>query len=136
MDVPFAYNRKEAKDHGEKGVLVGAPIKGKRVLLVDDVISAGTAIREAAGILKKEGAAGVAGIAVAMDRQEKTGKETKTGEHPRSAIQQVEVDLGTRVVSIVCLDDLLGYAERCGAAAVEKYVDAISEYRAKWGVAK
>ncbi|MBT5906665.1 MAG: orotate phosphoribosyltransferase, partial [Gammaproteobacteria bacterium] len=102
IDKPFCFNRKEAKDHGEGGSIVGAPLAG-RALVIDDVITAGTAIREAAQIITDNGAT-MAGIAVAMDRQERG-----TGE--LSAIQEVERDYGVPVISIIQLDHIIGYLE-------------------------
>lgn len=97
-DVPYAYNRKEVKDHGEGGNIVGAPLEG-RVLVVDDVISAGTSARESAAIIDSAGAE-LAGLSVALDRQEKGSSE-------RSALAEIAADLGTEVISIVRLDDLV-----------------------------
>ena len=102
IDKPYCFNRKEAKDHGEGGSIVGAPLAG-RALVIDDVITAGTAIREAAQIIIDNGAT-MAGIAVAMDRQERG-----TGE--LSAIQEVERDYGVPVISIIQLDHIIGYLE-------------------------
>jgi orotate phosphoribosyltransferase len=99
-NVPYAFNRKEAKDHGEGGVIVGAPLQG-RVLVIDDVISAGTSVRESADIIKQAGAE-LAGVAIALDRQER-GKGTT------SAIQEVEQDYGIRVISIADLESLKTY---------------------------
>ena len=99
-NVPYAFNRKEAKDHGEGGVIVGAPLQG-RVLVIDDVISAGTSVRESADIIKQAGAE-LAGVAIALDRQER-GKGTT------SAIQEVEQDYGIRVTSIANLETLKTY---------------------------
>ncbi|HVT33981.1 MAG TPA: orotate phosphoribosyltransferase [Nevskiaceae bacterium] len=99
-DVPYAYNRKEAKDHGEGGTLVGAPPKG-RVVIVDDVLTAGTALREAVALLRSAGAQPVAAI-IALDRQEK-------GASGRSAVQEMEQDSGVRVIPLVTLRDVLAY---------------------------
>ncbi|MEW5754940.1 MAG: orotate phosphoribosyltransferase [Pseudomonadota bacterium] len=99
-DVPYAFNRKEAKDHGEGGVIVGAPLKG-RVLIVDDVISAGTSVRESLAIIEGAGAK-PAGVAIALDRQER-------GKGATSAIQEVEQQLGLKVINIVSLADLIAY---------------------------
>ena len=100
-DVPYCYNRKEAKDHGEGGTIVGAPLAG-RALVVDDVITAGTAARESAAIIRAQGAT-VAGLVVALDRQE-SGKESEL-----SAIQQVQEDLGVPVVCIATLAQLIAF---------------------------
>lgn len=99
-DVPFVYNRKEAKNHGEGGVLVGAPLQG-RVLIIDDVITAGTAIREAIGMIHSAGAE-VAGVAIGLDRQER-------GQGQLSAIQELEAERRLAVISIVGLEDIVQY---------------------------
>lgn len=125
IDAGFAYNRKEAKDHGEGGVLVGADVAGKRCLLVDDVITAGTAVREAQAILVAAGAT-LAGIVVALDRQERTGAENELSEH--SALQSVAQEFKVPVLSIVSLDDLQAYLEG------SEHVDSVRGYRAKYGV--
>ncbi|KAJ3292266.1 hypothetical protein HK104_005426 [Borealophlyctis nickersoniae] len=124
VDKPYSFNRKEKKDHGEGGGIVGAPLQGK-VVVVDDVITAGTAIRESFDIIKREGAE-LAGVLVAIDRQEKgTGTEV-------SAIQQVEKDYGIRVVSIVSLSHVIQYLEEQGGN--EEAVKGIRAYRQHWGV--
>ncbi len=102
IDVPFAYNRKEAKDHGEGGVLVGAPLTG-RVLVIDDVITAGTAVAEVAAMVEGAGAS-LAGVVIGLNRQER-------GQGELSAIQEIEARWGIPVLSIVCLDDLIAYIE-------------------------
>ena len=122
-DVPYAFNRKEAKDHGEGGTIVGAPLQGK-VLIIDDVISAGTSVRESIDIIKAQGAE-PAGVVIALDRQE-VGKTDKT------AIQEVEKEFGIPVVSIVCLGNLINYLEQ--QANLQEYVTAIKSYREKYGV--
>jgi len=122
-DVPYAFNRKEAKDHGEGGMTVGAELNG-RVLIIDDVISAGTSVRESVDIISAAGA-GLAGVIISLDRQERG-----TGEV--SAIQQVETDLGIPVASIVTLADLLEYlAEQQGYTQEQA---AIQAYRDRYGV--
>jgi orotate phosphoribosyltransferase len=118
-DLPWSFNRKEPKDHGEGGLIVGAPLAG-RVLVVDDVITAGTAIREVVEIVKGAGAE-VAAIVVAIDRQEK-------GTGDLSAVQQVEQELGVRVRAIVSIDDVVAHLEQSGRhaehlAAVRAYLD-------------
>ena len=128
-DVPYAYNRKEAKDHGEGGVIVGAKIEANtRVLVLDDVITAGTAVRESVELLSKMNAK-VAGLVVAIDRQ-----EVAPGETTRSAVAAVQETYGFPVVSIVTLRDLLTYCadspERVGGADVLR---AVEEYRKKYG---
>jgi len=122
-DLPYAFNRKEAKDHGEGGVIVGAALTG-RVLIVDDVISAGTSVRESVEIIQAAGAT-PAGVVIALDRQERGQGET-------SAIQEVERDYGLQVASIVGLDDLEAYLGESSEMA-DRLV-AIRNYRAKYGV--
>lgn len=122
-NLPFAFNRKEVKDHGEGGLIVGAPLRG-RVLVVDDVISAGTSVRESARLIDAAGATG-AGVAIAVDRQERG-----TGE--LSAVQQVERDLGLPVVSIVTLDDLIAYLLERGDS--DDHLQRITAYRDRYGV--
>lgn len=123
VDVPWCFNRKEAKQHGEGGTIVGAPLEG-RVLVVDDVITAGTAIREVAAIVEQAGAE-LAGIVVAVDRQERG-----TGE--LSAIQEVERDFGVPVLPIVTLADVVAYLRETGLHA--EHLDAIETYRQTYGV--
>ncbi len=126
VNVPFAYNRKEAKDHGEGGVLVGAPLKG-RVLIIDDVISAGTSVRESVKLIQNEGAT-PAGVAIALDRMEKG-----TGE--LSAVQEVEQQYGLPVVAIANLMDLFTMLEQNQSAELAQFVEPMKAYRAKYGVA-
>ncbi len=122
-DLPFAYNRKEAKDHGEGGLLVGAPLKG-RVLIVDDVITAGTAIRESLALIHAAGAT-VAGVLVALDREER-------GSGALSATQQLTADHGIPVFAIARLTDLLAYtADRTELAG---HRQALTAYRERYGV--
>lgn len=122
-DVPYCFNRKEAKTHGEGGNLVGSPLQG-RVMLVDDVITAGTAIRESMEIIKAAGAQ-LSGVLIALDRQER-------GQGELSAIQEVERDFATKVVSIIGLKDLIVYLEAKPELAV--HLDAVKAYRAQYGV--
>lgn len=122
-DVPYCFNRKEAKTHGEGGSLVGSPLKG-RILLVDDVITAGTAIRESMQIIQAQGAE-LAGVLIALDRQER-------GQGELSAIQEVERDFGTKVVSIIGLHDLINYLQ--GKPELVEHLEAVSAYRAQYGV--
>ena len=122
-DIPYAFNRKEAKDHGEGGTTVGAPLEG-RVLIVDDVITAGTAIREAVGMIRAAGAEPVA-VAIAMDRQER-------GQGERSAVQEVEEELGLSVVSILRLEDLIGFVDV--QAEFTEYAGRMRDYRAQYGI--
>jgi orotate phosphoribosyltransferase len=121
-DVPWCFNRKEPKDHGEGGLIVGSPLRG-RALVVDDVITAGTAIREIQDVVTSEGAT-IAGVAVALDRQERG-----TGE--LSAIQQVERDLDTTVAAIISLDQIVEYLHESGQHA--QHLDAVRAYRAEFG---
>ena len=122
-DVPYCFNRKEKKDHGEGGNLVGSPLKG-RVMLVDDVITAGTAIRESMEIVQANGAE-LAGVLIALDRQEK-------GQGELSAIQEVERDYNATVISIVKLNDVIAYLQN--SADFAEYLDAVTAYRAQYGV--
>ncbi|ADN00545.1 orotate phosphoribosyltransferase [Dickeya dadantii] len=122
-DVPYCFNRKEAKDHGEGGNLVGSPLKG-RIMLVDDVITAGTAIRESMEIIAAQGAS-LAGVLIALDRQER-------GRGELSAIQEVERDFQCKVTSIITLQELITYlAEKPEMAA---HLEAVKAYRAQFGV--
>ena len=123
MDVPYCFNRKEAKAHGEGGNLVGSPLEGK-VMLVDDVITAGTAIRESMTLIEANNAS-LAGVLIALDRQERG-----TGE--LSAIQEVERDYNTKVVSIVSLADVVTYLKSAGG--YDEAISAIEAYRANYGI--
>jgi orotate phosphoribosyltransferase len=129
-DIDFAYNRKEAKDHGEGGVLVGAPMQG-RVVIVDDVISAGTSVRESVEIIRANGATPV-GVLIALDRMEKGG----TAEQPtqNSATQEVQAQYGMPVVSIANLADLLSLLEQTSDQSLATYRQAVADYRSRWGV--
>lgn len=122
-DLPFAFNRKESKDHGEGGRIVGAPLRG-RVLIVDDVITAGTAIRESIDIIRAESAE-PAGVLIALDRQER-------GRGELSAVQEVERDFGIPVASIITLADLA--AHLAAEAGDEERLVALQRYRAEYGV--
>ena len=122
-DVPWCFNRKEAKDHGEGGTLVGAPLAG-RVLIIDDVITAGTAIREVMQIIQAQGAQ-AAGVLIALNRQER-------GKGELSAIQEVERDYGMPVVSIVSLEQVLEYLAE--DAELKQYLPAVQAYRAEYGI--
>lgn len=121
-DLPYAFNRKEAKDHGEGGELVGAPPAG-RALIVDDVISAGTSARESVELLRAAGAEPTA-MAIALDRQER-------GRSGKSAVQEAADDLGLRVIAIAGLDTLLEFVD--GHPEVREWRDAIAAYRAEYG---
>ena len=120
--VPFAFNRKEAKKHGEGGSIVGAPLTG-RVLIVDDVISAGTAIRESIEIIRAAGAT-PAGVAVALDRQER-------GQSALSAVQEVQQTFSIPVINIITLDDQIVHLATAGR---DGELDALRNYRRQWGV--
>ncbi len=122
-DIPYAFNRKQAKKYGEGGVIVGHPLQGK-VLIIDDVISAGTSVRESVEIIRAGGAA-PAGVAIAIDRQER-------GEGAASAVQEVEQTLGLRVASIANLETLLAYLHDQGEST-RRYVQAIDAYRRQYG---
>ena len=120
--VPWCFNRKEAKDHGEGGSMVGAPLQG-RALIVDDVISAGTAIRESVEIIRAAGATPV-GVVIALDRQER-------GQTERSAVQEVEQVIGVPVTSILKLSDLIDHLRATGNA---QQLAALERYRNEYGV--
>lgn len=122
-DLPWAYNRKEAKDHGEGGTLVGAPLKG-RVLIVDDVMTAGTAVRESLALIRAHGAK-PAGVLIALDRQER-------GQGDRSAAQEVAADHGIPVIAITGLDDVLQYAGEQPHLAAEHA--RLLAYRQRYGI--
>ena len=122
-NVPYAYNRKEAKDHGEGGVLVGAAPKG-RVVIVDDVLTAGTALREAVSILRKAGADPVAAV-IALDRQE-------VGPNGNSAVAEMERDTGIRVVPLVTVKEVLQFLQAAKADAAT--IAAMQDYQARYGV--
>lgn len=128
-NISYSFNRKEAKTHGEGGNIVGAPLKGKRVVIVDDVITAGTAIREAIDIIKQEGGQ-LVGIVVAVDRQEKTPSANDDDGAPRpSAIGEVRKQYGIPVLSILCLDDIVEYLKSKGT---EEEIKKLLEYREKY----
>jgi orotate phosphoribosyltransferase len=122
-NVPFAFNRKEVKDHGEGGDLIGAPLAG-RVLIVDDVLTAGTAVREALDIIEAHGASG-AGVVISLDRMER-------GQGDLSAIREIEKRQGIPVISIASLDDLMGWLK--DRAEFRQNLKAIAEYRELYGV--
>lgn len=124
-DVPYVFNRKEAKDHGEGGTLVGADLEG-RVLIIDDVITAGTAIREVMQIIDANGAQ-AGGVVIALDRQER-------GKGELSAIQEVERDFDIPVVSIITLEQVLQYLDEKGDADALQHADAIRRYRDAYGI--
>ena len=123
QDVPWCFNRKEAKDHGEGGNLVGSPLKG-RIMLVDDVITAGTAIRESMDLIQANGAE-LAGVLIALDRQEK-------GKGELSAIQEVQRDYNAPVIAIITLGDLIRYLET--QPEMTEHLEKVKAYRASYGV--
>jgi orotate phosphoribosyltransferase len=125
LSKPFCFNRKETKTHGEGGVIVGAELKGE-VLIIDDVITAGTAVREAAGILADNGAH-LCGIAVAMDRQER-------GTGTLSAIQEIEQTYQIKIVSIITLQNIIDYLHGANNSALQRHLDAVVAYREEYGV--
>ncbi len=132
---PFAYNRKEAKDHGEGGTLVGAPLQG-RVLIVDDVMSAGTAARESIALIQAAGASAHA-VAIALDRQEMATEaqpDGSTRDLPHSAVQYVRQTLGLQVCAIATLDDLLTYLQAQSGDAMGEHRAQVLTYRARYGV--
>lgn len=122
-NVPYCFNRKEAKDHGEGGTTVGATLAG-RVLIIDDVISAGTSVRESIALIRAAGAT-PCGVVIALDRKER-------GQGERSAVQEVEQNEQLPVVSIASLDDLLGYLQ--GQAELVQNLQAVQAYRDRYGV--
>jgi len=131
-NVAFAFNRKEAKDHGEGGTLIGAPLAG-RVVIVDDVISAGTSVRESVQLIRAHGAEPAA-VLIALDRQERSGDAERIGE--RSAAQEVERLYGIPVLSIATLADLLDYlgSTEASGAGIAAHRDSVAAYRARYGV--
>ena len=122
-DVPFCYNRKEVKDHGEGGVIVGAPLQG-RVLIIDDVISAGTSVRESVALIRAANAT-PCGVAIAVDRMER-------GTGTMSAVQEVERMYGIPVIAIATLDDLIGFVR--SEPNCSHYLDAVLSYRERYGI--
>ena len=127
-DVPFAFNRKEAKDHGEGGVLVGAPLRG-RVVIIDDVITAGTSVGESVEIIRAAGAEPAA-VLIALDRMERAGPDDALSTH--SAVQDVQIKYGMPVLSIASLADIMAVLEHDTALAAHRA--AVSEYRNRYGV--
>jgi len=131
-NTPFAYNRKEAKDHGEGGTIVGAKLEG-RVVIIDDVISAGTSVRESVDMIRAQGAT-PCGVLIALDRMEKSGAEGALSQ--LSAVQEVEQSFGIPVLPIANLNDLFAYLSGPGASAeLAQFMPAVAQYREKYGVA-
>jgi len=124
VDKPYAFNRKEAKNHGEGGNIVGHALQGK-VLIIDDVITAGTAIREAIEIIKSHGAE-PAGVVIALDRMEK-------GKSELSAIQEVEKEYGIPVINIIDLNDIIAYLEQSSDSDNKQYLEAMQRYQREYG---
>ena len=129
-DIGFSYNRKEAKDHGEGGVVVGKKLEG-RVLIIDDVISAGTSVRESVEIIRAHGAT-PAGVLIALDRMERGG--TAAAPTDRSAVQEVQEQYGIPVVAIATLVDVLHFLETSAKGELSRYGEAVAAYRQQWGV--
>ncbi|MCF6253438.1 MAG: orotate phosphoribosyltransferase [Thiomicrorhabdus sp.] len=125
LDKPYAFNRKEAKTHGEGGSIVGHPLEGD-VLIIDDVITAGTAIREAIEIITQNGAQ-PAGVVIALDRMEK-------GKGELSAIQEVEQEFGIPVISIITLNDIIDYLSQANTELNQQYLEAMKTYRSNYGI--
>ena len=129
-NVPYAYNRKEAKDHGEGGSLVGAPVKGK-VVIIDDVISAGTSVRESVELIRAAGAEPAA-VLIALDRMERSGTAIDIGE--KSAVQAVEQEFGLPVVAIANLADVMAFLKASSNTELTDYLPAVKAYREKYGI--
>ena len=126
LDMPYSFNRKEAKTHGEGGNIVGAPLSGD-ILIIDDVITAGTAIREVMGLIEQSGAR-AGGVIIALDRQER-------GQGEQSAIQEVQSQYGVPVVSIVSLEQVLTYLEEQSGSDLSSHTEAVRAYRDRYGIA-
>ena len=130
INVPYAYNRKEAKDHGEGGMLVGAPVKGK-VVIIDDVISAGTSVRESVDLIRSAGAEPAA-VLIALDRMERSGNAVEIGD--KSAVQAVEQEFGLPVIAIANLAGLMSFLTSSSDAQLSNYLPAVKAYRDKYGI--
>jgi orotate phosphoribosyltransferase len=130
LNIPFAYNRKEAKDHGEGGSLVGAPVKGK-VVIIDDVISAGTSVRESVDLIRGAGAEPAA-VLIALDRMERSGNAVEIGE--KSAVQAVEEEFGLPVIAIANLADLMTFLTASSDTELTNYLPAVKAYRDQYGI--
>jgi orotate phosphoribosyltransferase len=130
LNLGFSFNRKEAKDHGEGGVIVGESLEGQDVVIIDDVISAGTSVRESVAIIQKAGGR-PAGVLIALDRMEKGG----TAEQPAavSAVQEVRQTLGLPVVAIAGLEGLLGLLDSSTDSQLKSHWQAVEDYRRAWG---
>jgi orotate phosphoribosyltransferase len=130
LNIPFAYNRKEAKDHGEGGSLIGAPVKGK-VVIIDDVISAGTSVRESVDLIRGAGAEPAA-VLIALDRMERSGNAVEIGE--KSAVQVVEQEFGLPVIAIANLADLMTFLTASSDTQLTNYLPAVKAYRDQYGI--
>jgi len=130
LNIPFAYNRKEAKDHGEGGSLIGAPVKGK-VVIIDDVISAGTSVRESVDLIRGAGAEPAA-VLIALDRMERSGNAVEIGE--KSAVQAVEEEFGLPVIAIANLADLMTFLTASSDTELTNYLPAVKAYRDQYGI--
>jgi len=129
-NTPFAYNRKEAKDHGEGGTLIGAPVKG-RVVIIDDVISAGTSVRESVDLIVRAGAKPCA-VLIALDRMEKSGDALKVGQY--SAAQSVGQEFGLPVIAIANLEGLMHYLQQSHDQQLQTFLPAVQDYRNRYGI--
>jgi orotate phosphoribosyltransferase len=130
LNIPFAYNRKEAKDHGEGGSLIGAPVKGK-VVIIDDVISAGTSVRESVDLIRGAGAEPAA-VLIALDRMERSGNAVEIGQ--KSAVQAVEQEFGLPVIAIANLADLMTFLTVSSDVELTNYLPAVKAYRDQYGI--
>jgi orotate phosphoribosyltransferase len=129
-NTPFAYNRKEAKDHGEGGTLIGAPVRG-RVVIIDDVISAGTSVRESVDLIVRAGAKPCA-VLIALDRMERSGDALKIGQY--SAVQSVGQEFGLPVIAIANLEGLMHYLEQSHDQQLQTFLPAVQHYRNRYGI--
>jgi orotate phosphoribosyltransferase len=129
-NTPFAYNRKEAKDHGEGGTLIGAPVKG-RVVIIDDVISAGTSVRESVDLIVRAGAKPCA-VLIAIDRMERSGDALKIGQY--SAVQSVGQEFGLPVIAIANLEGLMHYLQQSHDQQLQTFLPAVQDYRNRYGI--
>jgi orotate phosphoribosyltransferase len=129
-NTPFAYNRKEAKDHGEGGTLIGAPVRG-RVVIIDDVISAGTSVRESVDLIVRAGAKPCA-VLIALDRMERSGDALKIGQY--SAVQSVGQEFGLPVIAIANLEGLMHYLQQSHDQQLQTFLPAVQDYRNRYGI--
>ena len=129
-NTPFAYNRKEVKDHGEGGTLIGAPVRG-RVVIIDDVISAGTSVRESVDLIVRAGAKPCA-VLIALDRMEKSGDALRVGQY--SAVQSVGQEFGLPVIAIANLEGLMHYLQQSHDQQLQTFLPAVQDYRNRYGI--